>query len=91
MRAEYFAECLKNFEALAEKKISTFTMLEFGLNGHTLEEVDAMLAGKVRTSDILGVTDSGSLRLLLSQASEKDLAFILPRFEGLDVTITVLK
>ena len=91
MNAEYFEECVKNFGALAEKKISSNIMLEFDLKGHTLEEADAMLSGKIRVTDILGITDEGKLQLILSQATEKDLAFILPRFEGLDITVTVLK
>ncbi|MBE6622713.1 MAG: HD domain-containing protein [Ruminococcaceae bacterium] len=91
MNAEYFAECMKNFSALAEKKVSSNIIFEFDLNGHTLQEADAMLLGKIRTTDILGITEDGKLRLILSQASEKDLDFILPRFKDLDIITTVLK
>lgn len=91
MNAEYFEECVKNFAALAEKKVSSYILLEFDLRGHSVEEADAMLLGKIRATDILGMTSDGKLRLILSQATEKDLDFILPRFEGLDITITVLK
>ena len=91
MNTEYFEECVKNFAALAEKKVSSYIVLEFDLNGYTLEEADAMLSGKIRVTDILGTTKDGKLRLILSQASEKDLEFILPRFEGLDIITTVLK
>ncbi|MBE6564476.1 MAG: HD domain-containing protein [Ruminococcaceae bacterium] len=91
MNAEYFEECVQNFAALAEKKVSTYVMLEFGLNGHTLKEANDMITGKIRLNDILGMTNDGKLRLILSQASEKDIEFVLPRFEGLDITVTVVK
>ncbi len=91
MNAEYFEECVQNFAALAEKKVSTYVMLEFDLNGHTLKEANDMLIGKIRLNDILGMTNDGKLRLILSQATEKDIEFILPRFEGLGITVTVVK
>jgi UDP-glucose 4-epimerase len=91
MNTEYFEECARNFAALAEKKVSSYILMEFDLRGHTMEEADVMLAGKIRITDILGITAEGKLRLILSQATEKDLEFILPRFEGLDITATVLK
>ena len=89
MNAEYFSECKSNFAALSEKKVSSFVELEFELNGHTLQEADAMLAGKVRSTDILGITEDGRLRLILSQATEGDLQYILPRFEGMEITAAV--
>lgn len=91
MDAEYFEECVRNFAALAEKKISTYVMLEFGIGSHTLKEVNDMLTGKTRLNDTLGITKDGKLRLILAQATEKDLEFILPRFEGLDITVSVVK
>ncbi len=91
LNAEYFAECERNFAALAEKKVSSHLMLQFDLNGHTLKEADSMLSGKIRATDVLGLTEDGKLRLILAQATENDLQFILPRFEGLDIPLTVLK
>ena len=91
MNSEYFEQCLQNFAALAEKKVSTYVTLEFDLGGHTLKEADDMLAGKIRLNDIIGITNDGKLRLILSQATEKDLEFILPRFEGLGMVVTVVK
>ncbi len=91
MNAENFEECVQNFAALAEKKVSTFVVLEFDLNGHSLKEANDMLTGKIRLNDILGITNDGKLRLILSQATEKDIQFILPRFEELDITVTVVK
>ena len=66
-------------------------MLEFDLNGHSLKEANDMLTGKIRLNDILGITNDGRLRLILSQATEKDIEFIMPRFEELDINVTVVK
>ena len=91
MRADFFEQYAADFAALAEKKVSSYLQLEFDLNGHTLYEANEMLAGKVRLNDILGVTRDGKLQLILSQATEKDLGFILPRFEKLDITTTIVR
>jgi hypothetical protein len=48
-----------------------------------------MLAPKIRTTDILGITSRGQLQLILTQATLDDLPFILPRYEGLDITFTL--
>ena len=87
MNVDAFNEVLNNYVALAEKKVSSFVMLEIHSNGHSYEEIDKMLAGKVRTNDIIGISDDGNIRLLLSGATEKDLPFILPRFEGMNVEV----
>ncbi|MBQ5810186.1 MAG: NAD(P)-dependent oxidoreductase, partial [Clostridia bacterium] len=87
MNAEAFSEVLSNFVALSEKKVSTYLLLEMPMNGRSYEEMNALLEKKVRVNDILGATADGKLRLLLSQATDKDLPFILPRFEGFDVEV----
>ena len=38
---------------------------------------------------LAGGYNSNVLKLLLSQATEKDLPYILPRFEGLEVQVTI--
>lgn len=89
MNADAFEENLQNFKALAEKKISSYMLLEFETEGRSIKEMDELLSRKVRANDILGATEDGKIRLLLSGAGEKDLPFILPRFEstGLDITV----
>jgi len=87
MNIDAFNEVLNNYAALAEKKVSSFVMLEINSNGHSYEEIDKMLAGKVRANDIIGMSDDGNIKLLLSGATDKDLPFILPRFEGMDVEV----
>jgi UDP-glucose 4-epimerase len=87
MNVDAFKEVFNNYTALVEKKVASFIMLELKLNGHSVEEIDKMLVGKVRVNDIIGMSEDGNIRLLLAGATEKDLQFILPRFEGLDVSV----
>ena len=87
MHREAFADILANYAALAEKKVSSYVLLELETNGRSYEEMDLLLRGKVRANDIIGETADGKLSLLLSQATDNDLQFILPRFEGLEVTV----
>ena len=89
MNVEAFAECRHSFEALAEKKVSTFVVLEFYNEGRSPAEMDALLTAKIRANDILGLAPNGNVQLLLSQATEKDLPFILPRFEQLGLKISI--
>lgn len=89
MTESAFAASLENFKALAERKVSTFVLLEADLGEHTYAEADEILARKVRANDIIGAAGEGKLLLLMSQATENDLSFILPRFEGLDIQVSV--
>ena len=66
-------------------------MLEFDTNGRTLEEVNALLVSKIRTTDFLGMTADGKLQLILPHASQDDLKYILPRFEGMDLHVKILR
>ena len=91
MNAEAFSERLQSFRALTDKKVSSFVLLEIDGNGRSYNEIDELLLKKVRTNDILGATETGKLQLLLSGATEKDLPFILPRFENLGLTISVIQ
>lgn len=91
MNASAFEESLQNFKALADKKVSSYVLLEFASDGKAYEELDALLATKIRANDLLGATSDGNVRLLLSGATEKDLPFILPRFENAGLTISVIQ
>ena len=84
MNAEAFDELVGHYDALSEKKVSSYVMLEFETDGRSYAEMDVLLARKVRANDVLGATADGKIRLLLSQATENDLPFILPRFEELN-------
>lgn len=87
MSVAAFNEVLENYRSLAEKKVSTFILLELDPEGQALSEIDKRLVGKVRANDFIGVAEDGKIRLLLSQASSKDLDFILPRFEGFNIEV----
>ena len=91
MNAKYFEECIENHTVLNAKKISSFIMLELETGDYTLEEVNSMIADKVRTTDIIGVTSDGKLQIILPQASHDDLKYILPRFESVDIQIKILQ
>lgn len=91
MNPDAFDEQLQNFRALAEKKVSSYMLIEFDNDGRSYEELDLLLSPKVRSNDILGAGDDGKIRLLFSGASEKDLPFILPRFENLGLNITIIQ
>lgn len=91
MNADAFKDCLKNYAALSEKKVSTYVLLEIDNQGKTYSEMNAIVSKKVRANDILGATCDGKTRLLLSQATESDLPYILPRFEGLQVEVIMIQ
>ena len=90
MTAEAFDEALKGYEALAEKKVSTYLLLEFESEGRSLTEINDALVSKVRTNDILGIGRNGKVWALLSQATENDLPFILPRLKSSGLTPTLI-
>lgn len=86
---EEFARIHDNFRDMANKKIFSYEFMEMDVNGHSYEEVDDMIGGKIRANDILGQWEDGKLAVLLSQATKDDLKFILPRFENLDINVTI--
>ena len=89
LHRDEFERIYENFRNMAERKVFTYEFLELDIKGYTYEEVDDMLTGKIRANDILGETRDGKLGILLSQATENDLKFILPRFENLEITVNV--
>lgn len=89
LSSDEFERIYKNFKDMAERKVFAYEFMEIDTNGHSYEEVDKMLAGKIRANDILGEIDSGKLGVLLSQATKNDLKYILPRFENLDINVSI--
>ena len=89
LNAEAFEKVLSDYTMLAEKKVSKFLVLEIETNGRSYEQMDQMLHGTVRANDIVGATADGKLMVLLSQATEKDLPYIIPRYQsaGLEAKI----
>lgn len=91
LNSETFEKLLGTFRKLNSRKLSEFVLLEIDTRNHSLEEAEVMLSKKIRQNDSLGLTKNGKLCLLLSQASEKNLNVILPRFDELDLSVKILK
>ena len=87
MNEEAFAQVVSNYVLLAEKKVSTYVLLEIDPCGRSWEEMDQLLRGKARANDVIGITADGKVQILLSQATENDLQFILPRFKDFLVEV----
>lgn len=86
---EEFERIYSNFKEMAERKVFAYEFMEIDTNGHSYAELDSMLVGKIRANDILGEIEDGKFAILLSQATEKDLKYILPRFENLDIKVQI--
>jgi UDP-glucose 4-epimerase len=87
MHQEAFAQVMRDFLLLAEKKVSTYVLLEIDPCLRPYEEMDQLLRGKTRANDVIGVAANGKLQILMSQATENDLQFILPRFKDFQVEV----
>ena len=87
MKEEVFEDCLKNYMALSERKVSAYILLEIDKQGRSDQEMDRLISSKVRANDIVGACSDGKIRLLLSQATPNDLPYILPRFEEFSVEV----
>ena len=90
LNAENYSRIRDNFRQMADRKVFAYTELAIETKGYSYPEIDEILSKRIRANDILGVTEEGSVRILLSQATKEDLSFVLPRFDGLDITVTVL-
>lgn len=87
--AQTFRNTLHVFQELANRKVFEFLQLSVTNTGKPQEELSAALAKCIRSNDIIGQLEDGSLWLLLSQASPDDLPFILPRFEKQGLSVQV--
>lgn len=87
MNEEAFQQVLSNYKTLAEKKVSSYVLLTVDPCGRTYEEMDKLLRGKIRANDVIGVGEDGKLEILMAQATEKDLQFILPRFQNFRIEV----
>ena len=90
LHREEFDKIHQNFRDMAKRKVFAYELMEIDPKGHSYEEIDKMLVGKIRANDIVGELDGNKFGILLSQATKDDLQFILPRFENLDINITIL-
>ena len=87
MKEDAFSQMLSNYKTLAEKKISSYVLLEIDPCGCTYEEMDKQLRGRIRTNDVIGAAADGKLQVLMAQATENDLQFILPRFKDFRIEV----
>lgn len=87
--AATFRNSLHVFRELEERRIFQFLQLKVDTGDRSREEMSALLSRCVRTNDVAGLLEDGSIWLLLSQAGEEDLKFILPRFERLGLSARV--
>lgn len=87
--AQTFRNTLHVFQELAERRVFQFLQLAVDDTGRSREELSTVLSKCVRTNDIGGVLEDGSVWLLLSQAGPDDLKFILPRFERQGLSVRV--
>ena len=90
LNTKAFESINDSFKKMAERKVFSYVQLEIDCLGHSLEEVDKMLSGRIRTNDIVGLKSDNKIVVLLSQATKNDLSFILPRFKDLDIDITII-
>lgn len=87
--AATFRNSLHVFRELEERRVFQFLQLKVDAGGRSREELSGLLARCVRANDVAGLLEDGSVWLLLSQAGEEDLQFILPRFERLGLAARV--
>ena len=91
LNAEAFEKTYESFCLMADRKVFSYILAEIDRKNYSYEEIDTILQKRIRANDVLGVGKDGKIKILFSQASERDLDFILPRFENIDLDITVLK
>ncbi len=87
--APTFRNSLNVFQELQERRVFQFLQLKVDAGGRSKEEMSQLLARCVRTNDVAGILEDGSIWLLLSQAGDEDLKFILPRFQRLGLSAQV--
>lgn len=87
--AQTFRNTLHVFRELEERRVFQFLQLAVDDTARSQEELSAVLSKCVRTNDIAGLLEDGSVWLLLSQAGPDDLKFILPRFERQGLSVRV--
>lgn len=81
LKTEYFEESLKLQNSMREQKMASYILLQLKFENMTIEEADEALDGCIRENDIRGISPEGELYLILTQADDKALPFILGRLE----------
>lgn len=81
LKPEYFEKSLELQHSMREQKMASYILLKLKYENMTLEEADEGLDGCIRENDIRGISPEGELYLILTQADDKALPFILGRLE----------
>ena len=90
LNTEAMERIYTSFKDMAERKVFSYMVLEVDGKGKDYTELNRVISRRIRVNDIMGLREDGKLWLLMSQATDADLDFILPRFKDLDIEITVL-
>ncbi|MDO5416482.1 MAG: NAD(P)-dependent oxidoreductase [Lachnospiraceae bacterium] len=77
----YFLERLKLQHSMMEQKIAEYMLVRLDLLGKTLEEADDILSSKIRENDVLGMSEDGSLYLILTQTAPEYVPIVTKRLE----------
>lgn len=85
--AETFRANLRIFEDLAGRKVFRFLGLKVDRGERSDGELAALISKCIRVNDIVGELENGDIWILLSQAGQGDLPYILPRFEKQGLSI----
>ncbi len=91
LNKEEFYKAYDNFKKMADRKVFVYSYLEIEMGSFSYKEINDIIIKKIRANDILGDLGNGKIGLLLSQAGEEDLKYVMPRFSDIDVKIEVIK
>ncbi len=85
MNMENFIETLKLRQNMKDENISMYMILRLDTKGRTLQEADEILRRCVRENDMLGMDGNGTIYLILSQATDETLPFVVKRLENVGI------
>ena len=80
MRADRFNEQLSYVRSMAASKLASYRLLRIYTHGETVQHLNDLLQGFVRSSDFLGYGADGNLYLLAMQVDSSTEHFLLDRF-----------
>ena len=81
MKEAYFMETLQIRHTMLEQMIADYALLRLDYGSMTIREADQLLRKMVRENDIVGISNSGDLYLIASQATQESVHFVIERLE----------
>lgn len=91
VKEEIFNEILSVNEQMREKEYLNYALLRLHHAEMSMEQLANVVAGLVRSSDVLGIGRDRALHLLLSQTGRQDLAIISERLKKYNIQFDVVK